>query len=279
MKGVVAIAVAILVLGVISTSFRTVAQTARGVRLTFGAASATPLQPGLHFKLPVAQRIEIMPVAVHKSETESDAASSDLQKVSTTVALNYHVVPERAVEVYSRIGAFSRIVPTVIDPAVRETTKAVDARYTAEQLITQRAEVARAIKEALTDRLLRYGIVIDDFSITDFSFSATFDAAIEAKTVAEQQVLTEKRNLQRIEIEAQQRVATAKGKADAIRLQAEAEADALRMQREQISRELVQLRAVEAQRAAIDKWDGKLPTVTGDGVPLIDVSAVVRDAR
>jgi seryl-tRNA synthetase len=88
--------------------------------------------------------------------------------------------------------------------------------------------------------------------------------AIESKQTAEQLALKAKRDLDRIKIEAEQKVTAAK-----------AEAESLRLQRANISSELIELRKVEANLKAIDKWNGILPQVTGGGaVPFIGVGDI-----
>jgi len=245
----------------------------RGVLLTFGRAADEALGEGIHFRVPLVQTVYRMPVMIERSETESEAASSDLQRVHTTVVLNYHVEPAQAVQVYRHIGVIDNVEPTIIDPAVQEAMKAVTAHYTAEALVTKRPEVADAIHSALTQRLRRHGIVIDEFSVTNFKFSESFDAAIEAKTVAEQQKLKAERDLERIRVEAEQRVAQAGAEAQAAKLAAEAQAVALKAQREAVTPELVELRRVEAQIKAIDKWNGVLPQVSSGAVPFIQIPA------
>jgi len=246
----------------------------RGVLMTFGKAEETPLTEGIHFKWPIGQSTYLMPVQVERSETRSEAASKDLQRVTTTVVLNYHVEPSRSVEVYRRLGMFENIEPRIIDPAIQEAMKAVTAKFTAEQLVTQRPTVSDEIRDAIVDRLDRHGLVLDEFSITDFRFSQSFDAAIEAKTVAEQQKLKAERDLERIRVEAEQRVAQAKAEAESTKLAAEAQAEALRMQKATITPELIELRKVEAQLRAIEKWDGRLPSVNGGAMPFLDIGKV-----
>jgi hypothetical protein len=53
--------------------------------------------------------------------------------------------------------------------------------------------------------------------------------------------------------------------------QARAEAESLAIQRQQVMPELIRLREMENQRLAIEKWDGKLPNVSGGAVPFINV--------
>ena len=77
----------------------------RGVVLNFGAVQDTVLDEGLHFRVPIMQNIAIMDVKVQKAETDGIAASSDLQDVSSKVALNYHVIPDKANIVYQEVSS------------------------------------------------------------------------------------------------------------------------------------------------------------------------------
>jgi prohibitin 2 len=196
---------------------------------------------------------------VQKAVTDAASASSDLQDVTSSVALNYHVVPDKANVVYQTLGV--EFKERIIDPAIQEVMKAVSARYTAEELITKRAAVSEAMRENLAERLLAYNIAVDAFSIVSFSFSKVFTEAIEAKQTAEQLALKSKRDLERIKIEAEQKITAAR-----------AEAESLRLQRANISPDLIELRKIEANLKAIEKWNGILPQVTGGGaVPFIGV--------
>lgn len=264
---IVGIAIAISVLSPVAT----VPNGHRGVMLTFGKAADEPLSEGLHFRIPIAQTLYRMPVQVQRSETQSEAASKDLQRVTTTVVLNYHVVPSETVKVYRELGAFENIESRIIDPAIQEAMKAVTAKFTAEQLVTKRPEVSGEIRDTVDDRLARHGLAVDEFSITNFRFSESFDHAIEAKTVAEQQKLKAERDLERIKVEAEQRIAQARAEAESQKLNAQAQAEALKMQREAITPELIELRRVEAQLRAIEKWNGQMPNVTSGAVPFISV--------
>ncbi len=116
----------------------------RGVVLNFGAVQKNVLDEGLHFRIPIMQTVVPIDVKVQKATTDAAAASSDLQDVSSTVAINYHIVPDRANAVYQSIG--TQFKERIIDPAVQEVVKAVTARYTAEELITKRAAVSDAMK-------------------------------------------------------------------------------------------------------------------------------------
>lgn len=250
---------AILVLSVLFRPWVQVGAGERGVVMNFGAVQENVLGEGLHFRVPIMQTVVRVDVKVQKATTDAAAASSDLQDVSSTVAINYHIMPDRANVVYQSIGVGFK--ERIIDPAVQEVVKAVTAKYTAEELITKRPAVSDAMKATLTERLMLHNITVDAFSIVGFSFSKVFMEAIEAKQTAEQLALKARRDLERIKIEAEQKVTAAK-----------AEAEALRLQRANISPDLIELRKIEANLKAIDKWNGILPQVTGAGaVPFIGV--------
>jgi len=236
----------------------------RGIVQNFGAVQDVVLDEGIHFKIPIVQTVIPMDVKIQKIMTDAVSSSSDLQDVDLSVALNYHIIPDKANLVYQTIGV--EFKERIIDPAIQEVMKAVSAKYTAEELITKRPSVSSEMQEALTSRLLASNISVDAFSIISFSFSQTFTDAIEAKQTAEQNALKAKRDLDRIKVEAEQTIAAAT-----------AEAEALRLQKMNISPDLIELRKIEANLKAIEKWNGILPRVTGAGaIPFIGVGDVVK---
>lgn len=262
LKKVLTVLVVLLALWILSP-FAIVPAGSRGVITTFGAVSTDVLEEGLHFRIPIAQTLHLMDVRIQKGEGSGDAASRDLQQVHTTVALNYHVDPKEAANVFRDLG--QDIGDRIIVPTVQEAVKAATAQYTAEELIAKRPEVRDRIRALLMERLTRHGVVVDEFSIVNFAFSKSFNEAIEAKTTAEQLKLKAERDLQRIRVEAEQKVTSAK-----------AEAESLALQKAQVTPELIRLREMENQRKAIEKWDGKLPNVSGGAIPFINVNPAQR---
>ncbi len=245
------IALVVLVV-LINASFGIIGAGERGVVFSkFGGVKDKILGEGFHFKIPLIEDIIPVDVKVQKAETEATAASKDLQTISSTIALNYHIDPEEVNTVYQNIGIFFK--DRMMDPAVQESVKAVAAEFTAEELITRRSEVSQKIEDNISARLLEFNIITDGFNIIDFSFSREFNSAIEAKQTAEQQALKAKRDLDRIRIEADQKIT-----------QAKAEAESQRIQKETISKNILQLRAIE-------KWNGSFPRVIGGEMPFIDI--------
>ena len=254
------IAFAALLLVLTLNPFVVIGAGERGVVMNFGAVQKEILNEGLHIRMPIMQKVVIMNVQVQKGEGQGDAASKDLQQVTTNVAINYHLDPLKVAHVYQTIGTFDQVGQRIILPAISESVKAATSQYTAEELISKRQEVREKIRQLLLVRLAVYGVIVDDFSIVNFAFSREFSNAIESKTTAEQLKLKAERDLERIRIEADQKI-----------LQAQAEAESLRLQKENVTENLIKLRQIEMQQRAIEKWDGKLPQVTGAATPFIDL--------
>lgn len=262
-KWIIPIIVLILVLITLLSSISVVESGTVGVVIRMGAVQDQVFSAGLNFKVPFLTRVATMNVQTKKVEVESSAASQDLQVITTAVAVNFHVDPETAARLYKNVGMSYE--QTIISPAIQESVKAVIARFSAEQLVTKRQEVSLNIKDELSQKLSVYGIVTDDFNITNLDFSPEFNAAIEAKQTAQQQALKAEQDLARVTIEAQQKVEQAKAEAEATRARADAEAYAIKAIQDQLARSEAYL---EYQK--IEKWDGQLPKVSGDGSAIID---------
>ncbi|MFT6217002.1 MAG: regulator of protease activity HflC (stomatin/prohibitin superfamily), partial [Roseivirga sp.] len=97
----------VIVVLVLLGSFKPWAQVGageRGIVMNFGAVQDKVLNEGIHPIVPVMQKVILMDVRIHKVETDAVSASSDLQDVALSVALNYHILPEKANVVYQTIG-------------------------------------------------------------------------------------------------------------------------------------------------------------------------------
>lgn len=238
----------------------TISAGERGVLLTFGKPSMDAIGEGLHFKVPFAQAIKKMEVRTQKVETSADSVTKDLQSVMTIIALNYHLNPEEVPKVYQELGNGYR--ERVIDPTIQESVKAIIAKYEIGELTDKRAEVSRTTRELLAKELGEYGIIVDGFNVINFDWSEDFKQSIEDKLTAEQRKLKAEMDLERIIVEKEQAIT-----------KAQAEAESLRLQKQEVTSDLIKLRQIEVQRLAIEKWDGHLPDVTGGAMPFLDVDS------
>lgn len=261
-------ALALVLVIVIASSFVIVPAGHSGVVLTLGKVSDQVMTEGFHFKVPFVQQVENISNKIQKNEVEAAAVSKDLQTVSSNVAVNYRISNAASASIYQNIGRSYEDV--VLLPAVQESMKSVSAKYTAEELITKREAVSQEIKDTLESKVTEYGIIIEKFNIVNFDFSAEFNAAIEAKQVAEQNLLkTQTEQEQALVIaktEAEKKVLEAEAQAEAIRVQAEAQAEANRLLTASLSETLVEYEKIQ-------KWDGELPVVSGSNA-IVDIGEI-----
>ena len=243
----VQLALLIVFLAILSKFFIIVNAGERGVLMQFGKVQEQVLGEGLHVTVPTVYTVKKLSVRVQKQEISAEASSKDLQDVFTDVALNWHIIPEEANAIFQQIGDEKEVVARIIDPAVEEVLKAVMAKYTAEEIITKRGEVKAAVDDSLTLRLVTYHIAVDDISLVHVHFSQRFSEAVEAKQIAEQEA-------KRGEFLALKAVKQAEAKVNL----AKGEAEVQRLLRDNLTPELL-------ERQAIEKWDGKLPLIVGDG--------------
>jgi regulator of protease activity HflC (stomatin/prohibitin superfamily) len=226
----------------------------RGVVMRFGKVQDTILDEGMHPILPIITSVKRLSVRVQKNDINAKAASKDLQDVTTELAINWHIDPAQANKVYQRVGNEEQIVNGIITPAVSEVLKAAAAKKNVEEILTKRTELKDEIDNQLKTRLGAYGLIVDDISLVNFAFSPEFNKAIEAKQISEQEAKQAEFVALKAKKDAEAEVNRAKGQAEAQRLQ-----------RLTLTSELL-------QKQAIEKWDGRFPTVMGTGtLPFINL--------
>jgi len=252
--------VVIVVIAILANSMGQVGAGERGVLLRFGAVQEGIKGEGLYFKIPFVEEVVLMSVQIQKYTAPATSSSKDLQVVATEVTLNYKLMEGRVGEIYQTMRQDYQ--DTIIQPFIQEAVKSTTANFAAEGLITQRPQVRTDLQDVIAERLAPLGIGVVELSITDFQFTPAFQDSIEAKVRAEQQALEAENALERVKFEAQQAIT-----------RAQAEAEGLRLQRAQITDQLLELRKIEVQRSAVEKWNGIMPSVVTSGgpVPMLDV--------
>ena len=227
-----------------------------GFTVTLGKVNQTVYSDGLHFKTPFITKSVKYNIQTQKLDATADASSKDLQTVTASIVVNYKYKESEVVNLYKNVGKEEKVAEKIITPAVQEVFKSVVAKYSAEQLITERSVVSKDIEDALNKRLTPYWIQIQLFNIVNFDFSKSFNDAIEAKVTAEQNALTEKNKLEQVKYESEQKIVSAEAQAKAIEIQAKAI-------QTQWGAEYVKLKWIE-------KWNWQLPaTMAGDADLLI----------
>lgn len=278
-KIVATVVVLIIAISICTSCFTVVPAGHTGVVVNMGRVSETVLQEGFHFKAPFVQEIVQIDNRVVKLEVATDAFSKDLQTVSTVLAVNYRIAKDMSYSIYKEIG--SGFEEVLVTPAVNEVLKAVVAQYTASDLVASRSEVSVKLDEELNEKLNSWGIFIEDLNIIDWDFSEEYIAAVEAKQVAEQNLIkTQTEQQEQIviaEAEAEKKRISAQADSDSAIIAAKAEAERIRIESEataEANRIIAEsLNDAVLQNKTIEKWDGQLPRVTmGEGsTPIISV--------
>ena len=238
-----------LILIAVFASITTVPTGYVGVKTRFGKVQNDVIQEGLNMKAPFIESIVKIDCRTKKIETSSESSTKDMQTVQVIVAVNYNVNKDTANKLYKEIGTDYENI--IINPAILESIKSVMAQYTAEELITKRAEVSAMIQEALFNKIQDRGFAITEFNITNIDFSEAFNAAIEAKAVKQQEVVTAQAELEKQKIQNEKEISIA-----------EKDAKVMELQNSQITENTLKLKELEVKQEMIQKWNGQLPTTT-----------------
>lgn len=217
-----------------------------GVLTTFGRVENTTLDEGFHLKAPW-QGVVKMDNRIQKQSTDLECFSKDIQEVQMTFTLNYQISKENAMTIYKTIG--KKYYETVIVPMISESVKTVTAKYTAEELITDRSKLAIGIEESLAENLKNHNIILVSTSIENIDFTDAFTDAVEAKQVAQQNKL-------KTQTEAETQVIEANANAEVKRIEADAEAYVNETVSESLTKEIL-------EKMYYEKWNGELPKVMG----------------
>lgn len=213
---------------------------------------------GMHFKLPMVESITRFSIQIQRANIKTQAFSKDLQTMNVLLVVNHRIQRETAVSIFRNLGP--GYVDNIVNPAVQEVFKAIAARYSAEKVISERSTLVEEINAEVKERLTKKEIIVTDISVVDLDFTDQFLKAVEDKQVADQQAQMAGKLVEKAKRDAEQQIAKSRG-----------EAEALRMQREQVTPQLIELRKVDAQLKAIEKWNGVLPGYVGAGVPFISI--------
>lgn len=213
---------------------------------------------GLHFKIPAIEEIVKFSIQIQRADIKTQAFSKDLQTVNSYLVVNHRIQKDTVESVYRNLG--KGYVKNIVDPMVQERFKSIVAKYSADAIITNRSALVSELNSVVKETLNTKQIIVTDISIVDLDFSSQFLKAVEDKQVAEQQALMSEKLVEKAKKDGDQQIAKAR-----------AEAESLRMQREAVTPNLIELRKVEAQIKAIEKWNGVLPYYSGGPVPFITV--------
>lgn len=216
-----------------------------GVVTLYSKVQDRYLDAGFHFIAPFVESVHDVDIRTQKYQNTVEGSAKDLQIVNVTMSINYQIKPEKASDLYTKVG--KNYNDTILNPALQSGLKSAMAQFTAEEMITKRSEVANAITEELNARLEEY-FLISAVNIENIGFTEEFNKAIEAKTTNQQKAEAEKAQLEIIKVQNEQKINTA-----------EAEAKVRELQSQSVTEKSLEQLRLEIQREMILRWNGVLP--------------------
>jgi prohibitin 2 len=274
-----AVAAVVLVIVVLVWPFYSVPTGSRGVVTQFGRIVGIENE-GLAV-LPPWQKLHNFSIRAERADIENaEGSTSDTQPVKVSLTVRYSIATDRVAEVYEKYSHDGNL-SSYVQTATQEIFKAVTAKYTAPDLIAQRAKVSSDINVALREKLALYGAQVINIDMRNFSFSDSYMHAINDKVTQEQLRLAAENKLKTVEAEQKQKVAVAEAEAGARKAQADgeayanlkiatAQAEALRVQNAALAqnKDVLELRRIEVERTKAERWNGALPTSIYAGAPI-----------
>jgi len=183
-----------------------------GVLTLFGRVTGETLGEGIHLINPLKTNNE-MSVQTQTIKESASVPSSEGLMMALDTSLIYHLNPDRAAEVFQKIGGDYENV--VVEPTLRSAIRESTASHTANALYTgEREMVAKQIFDQVNEQLLKRGLTVENVLLRDIQLPATLKAAIEAKQQAEQESLAMNFRLQKETQEAQRKRIEAAGVRD-----------------------------------------------------------------
>ena len=214
--------------------FRTVGVGQVGLVTRFGRVVGED-QSGFHLIAPWPfEGMTGMSIQNQLYVVEAASSTQDLQNVNVEGALNYNLTPTTAGTLFSKVGV--NYQANVIDPLLKKDIKGITSQYSASALVDQRPAIEAQMQRKLTADLNKVGVTVDNFAMTNLTFSPQYTSAIENAKVAAENVVTQTNNLAAAKLQAQANQAQVTALTPAI-----------------------------LEQQAIAKWNGVLPTTLAAG--------------
>lgn len=229
-----------------------------GVLTLFGRVTGEVLPEGIHLINPLKTNNE-MSIQTQTIKESAAVPSSEGLVLNLDTSLIYHLNPDKAAEVFQKIGANYETV--VIEPILRAAIRESTASHTANALYTgEREMVARQISDQLTAQLSQRGLTVESVLLRDIQLPQTLKASIEAKQQAEQEALAMNFRLQKEKQEAERKRIEAGGIRDFQQIVAQG-----------ISPQLLEWKGIEATETLAKSGNAKVVVIGNpkNGLPLI----------
>jgi len=235
-----------------------------------------------------------------------EVPTSDGKGLKVDLTFTYRYDPERVAQLFTRFKGQSgkAVRDTFIKPNIISWVKEVTAKYPVTEILgEERANLNIAVSEYVKEKFEPYGIIVENTSLINIDADEETRKQVQrrvnaiqelelaqtekktAKVKADQEkevaltkaqqdketalILAEQEKETSV-INAEQAKIKAEGDAEAKRIKAAAEAEANKMIADSLTPELI-------EKAKIDKWNGDVPTVAGNGSDsmIVDISDLI----
>lgn len=241
-----------------------------------GGVSDKPIPTGYYWKSVWCEDVEMYPTSLqtivlsagaHEGSPHDESivvTSSEGLPISVDISLSFTLDPSKVPAIYTKYRSdIEKIAHTFMRQTIREALQGTFAKYTAEQLYSDKKEFARAeVQQFLVDHLGPEGFLISQFTINEVRVPEQVTAAINSKVAMKQEAQRAEAEVQKTKALANQRTAQAQGEADALRTKADAEAYYNTTVSKSLTPEYVQY------KIATEKWNGALPQYMGGNSPM-----------
>ena len=218
------IAAGVLLVALIPGSFHTVDAGTVAVVKQMGVISGVE-EPGTYFDFWLVRKYETYDAKVQQVEINMDAYTSDAQSMDISMVVQFQIRQDNVEEIALNYGGLEALTNRIQSVAI-ERTKATLSQYQAEKLIEERNTISptveREISVAIGDK---YYVTFNSAVLTDITFSAAFEDAVEAKMMAQQEKLQAQYENEKKKEQAETALYVAEQEARAIVAKAQAEAD------------------------------------------------------
>ncbi len=261
---------ALMAINVFNRSFVSVDANEIGIEIVRGKVQGT-LPPGWHLVSPIGGKVvkfstRLQQTSMLRGTNEGDrtgddsieAASAEGATLSVDLTVNYRLAKADAVKLFNTIRSEDDLRERVVRPVVRSVTRDVFGQYNARAAITsKRTEIQQRLTARLNERLQPQGIQIETVDVRELYLPTNLQEQVNQAIAAEaaSQKATIERKQKETEAETARLVAektadqlriSAQGEADAKTISAKAEATANKVISESLTKELIELRQIEA---------------------------------
>lgn len=230
-----------------------------GIRYSaINGTSETTLGEGIAFKSPIDKIYHIETTVQERTIDNVTVQTKDAQFVSMQVNVKFRVDQKDAFKVYKGYKTLDSLSENIIGNYAQKSIESVVTQYNVIEVLGEKKnEIYDLSTKALSEKLSNEGVQLVDIIIKDMDAGEAIEKAIADEAVAKKAVETAEQNRLKAEKDAETKVIQAQGEADANEILAEKLTDEVLLDK------------------WISKWNGVLPTVSGENNVMIDINKLL----